>query len=250
MEHKRSIILLSVGIFLCCCHPNRLKSQSGYQNNIYEYYINGNMDKWSSVISDLEKKQPLQLTEQLRLLGYYYGYTGFLTGKNRKKDAGVYIGKAEKIIDEKLKNNPSDATLLAYKGSFLGYKIMVDKKKKFLIGPKSMKYIKKAYETDPENLQAIVDMANFLYYAPGAFGGNKQRAIELYEKAIRKMENTNADSGNWFYLHLLIFLAKHHTEMGNRQKAEMVYDRIRKKEPLLHWIDNKELLNAYFTVDY
>lgn len=49
-----------------------------------------------------------------------------------------------------------------------------DKLKTPILGPLSMKYIKMAYETDPNNIQALSDMGNMLYYAPVVFGGDKQ----------------------------------------------------------------------------
>ncbi len=189
------------------------------------------MDKWESVIKEMENKNYTTEDRQLELLNYYYGYIGYLIGSNQNKKATGYIQKGEKIIDNILKNNPDQIEATAYKGTFTGFKISMDKVKSVTLGPKSLKYINKAYKLDPNNVQAISDKANMLYYAPSMFGGDKEQAFELYKKAIRTIEKQNKTAQNWNYLNLLLGVANHYKQQGKTSEASAFYNKILQQEP-------------------
>lgn len=48
-------------------------------------------------------------TKRKELVGYYYGYIGFLLGNNQKDKAQGYITKGEKHLNALLKSAPNDA---------------------------------------------------------------------------------------------------------------------------------------------
>ncbi len=56
--------------------------------------------------------------------------------------------------------------------------------------------VKKGLETaiklDPENTNAYFGLANWYFYVPGIFGGNKTRAYQMIEKAIKMHPNYTA----------------------------------------------------------
>lgn len=158
-----------------------------------------------------------------------------MIGIDKSKTATLYIKKGEKLIDEILKNDPQNPTANAYKGSFIAFKIAISKLKAVTMGPQSMKYINKANKLDYTNVQALTDKGNMLYYAPSMFGGNKKEAIIYFEKAIKQMEINN-ENNNWFYLYLLTSLAQYNQEMGNKEDALSVYEKILAKEPNLKWV--------------
>lgn len=194
------------------------------------------MDKWSQIISDMESTKLTTVDDKLELIAYYYGQTGYLIGSKQKAQAKSNIAKTEVLIDEVLQAEPSNATALAFKGAFLAYQISLNKLKAPIKGPLSMKYIKMAYGTDPNNIQVLFDMGNMLYYAPTLFGGDKQQGIAYVECAIDAIEKRKLTLKNWQYLNLLVTLARFRTETGENDAARAIYKKLLEIEPNFKWV--------------
>lgn len=222
------LIILGINSFF-------LYSQSDYRKEIYEAYIQGNMQAWEKTIGQMETVD-LSLHGKIELINFYYGYIGYLIGTDQKELAGAYIKKGEKIIHDLLEETPSNATLNAFKGSFISFKIGLNKLKAISLGPQSMRYINQAYNLDPNNVQALADKANMFYYAPSLFGGDKKKAITFYQKAIHQLEENEDTVDNWFYLNLLVQLAQHYEEMKMKKQALSLYEKILRQEPGFVWI--------------
>jgi len=205
-------------------------------NRIYQAYIEGDIDKWLNVLHEMEHAPSLSNEEKQELIGYYYGYIGYLLGTDRKNVAKVYINRGDSLITAILKQSPDQPTVLAYKGSFLGFKMGLNKLRSVTLGPESMRYIKKAYSLDPENAQVITDMANMLYYAPALFGGDKKEALLLYQQAIKRMEDKNETEKNWFYLNSLTNLAQLYESQKQTDLAVELYKKILRIEPEFTWV--------------
>lgn len=232
MERSKYILLIIVTGLLSL---QSLKAQNNYREAIYNTYIDGNMAGWKDIIDEFEKQDLNTLDQQLELLSYYYGYIGYLISYKNKDQADHYIDKGEQLIDRLIEQYPDNATLNAYKGSFMSYRMALSRAKAITLGPQSMKYIDKAITLDPNNIQALTDKGNMLYYAPGIFGGNKKKGIIHYEKAVEMMENTQ-QTNNWFYLNSLTSLAQRYQEMKDNAKAIKTYEKILAKEPNYKWV--------------
>lgn len=234
MERKKyiriRIILISLALLICG------SSRSEYSERIYSAYITGDMNEWENVINEIEEQETLTIREKKELLEYYYGYVGFLLGEGKNSGAKKYITKADDLIYRLENSGSSDAMVLACKGIFLGYKMNLSRIKTPVLGPMCMKYINKAYETDPENIQAIADKGHMLYNAPSLFGGDKKEGIIYLERAVKKLEDTGTAKGNWMYLNILTGLAHYKNSMGDRQGAIDTYEKIIAFEPDYVWV--------------
>lgn len=245
----RSIILLAIAVLTVLPTVIQAQSvqteQSAHRKAIYNAYISGQMDKWVPVMQEIENIPDLTIGKKLELINYYYGYTGYMIDQKENKTANSYIKKAEKLIDQVLKEEPKNAAALAYKGSFISFKMFMNRIKAVALGPESMKYINRAYKTDPQNIQAIVDKGNLLYYAPTMFGGDKEEGLTFFEKAITRMEATpGVTTNNWFYLNILTLLARHYEEQKEYAKADATYRKILTTEPNFKWVKD-ELYPAF-----
>lgn len=232
-EYLRKYLIL-IGLFVV-----RFSVGAQYSTEIYTAYTSGDMDKWEAAVIKMENSSVASLNEKLELLNYYYGYVGYLLGEGEKSKARNYIAKGEKLIDLVLREYPDNVEATAYKGSFTAYEMSISRIKTAVLGPISLHYINKAYKLDPNNLQALVDKANLLFYAPAVFGGDKELAIPLYQRAIQKMENENLNHQNWYYLNLLVVLAQHYEKIGEKEKAVSTYQKILKEEPDFEWVKNE-----------
>jgi len=207
----------------------------------YHAFITGKMERWEPVIRELERMQLSAKHEKFELIRYYYGYAAYLLGMKDKKNAKVYVGKGDKLINSILEQEPSNATALAFKGSFTGFKVALNKWRIITLGPESIKYINRAYKADPNDIQAIIDKANLLYFTPKMFGGNKEESFVFFEKSIAKMEANQHTKGNWYYLALLSLLSEHYEKEGLNEKASALQRKLYNIEPDLKWIKEKIL---------
>ena len=128
--------------------------ENSRQKEIYHAYISGNMTQWATVVKDMENDATIKTVDQkLELIGYYYGLTAYYIGRGNEKMARKIILKADTQLDKLLRIAPKNATLYAFKCSFTGYKISLDKYKVVTLGHESLKYINEAYLLDPSDIQ-------------------------------------------------------------------------------------------------
>lgn len=215
-------------------------SQSAYRDSIYKAYSRGKMDKWYDIMHDCEKNvHQDSLDEQLELLSYYYGYTAWLIGAEKHDTAEVYIDKSEDIIDALLDESPKNPTLVAYKGAYIAFTIGISKLKAIYLGPRSMKYINKSLELDPENIQGNIEKGNSMYYRPSAFGGDKTEAIAYYIKAVKSFEKQGLVVNNWMYINTMTALGQAYEATDQIQLAKLCYEKIIRIFPNFMWVEDE-----------
>lgn len=225
-----------ISLFLICTATISI-GQNAYREPIYLAYVQGDMSRWEAIIRLIEERSDdFSDEERKELISYYYGYISFLLETDQKDKVQDYIIKGEKHLNALLKSAPNDVTALAYKGSFIGFRIGTNKFKALTLGKESISYINRAYKLDSQNVQAILDKGNLLYHMPGMFGGDKKEAVRLYEKAVLRMEKHQNLKQNWLYLNVLTTIARHYEEEKQWQKAVLIYEKILQQEPEFTWV--------------
>lgn len=242
---SRSLILISIFLFsMQVCF-----SQSPYTNPIYKAYSRGKMDTWLVLMNACEKNVNAESSEgQLELISYYYGYTAWLIGAEKFDTAEEYIDKSEVIIEKLLGKSPKNATLMAYKGAYIAFTIGISNFKAIYLGPKSIKYINKSLELDPENIQGNIEKGNSMYYRPSVFGGDKREAIEYYVKAVENFEEQGLDVNNWMYINTMTALGQAYEVTNQIQLAKLCYEKIIRIFPNFMWVEEElypDLLERY-----
>lgn len=236
------ILFLLLTLSFTTCSP--LQSQTERRQHMYQAYVNGQMNTWVQIISKMEKTTGNQtLAWHLELTEYYYGLAGYYIDRKKNSLAAPIISKGQDLLNKLVKKHPDNATILAYKGAFIAYRISLNKFMMVTLGLESLKWLEKAYETDPNNLQAITDRANGYVFTPAAFGGDLDKALLLYQKGIAWYEKRNQANGNWLYLNLLVSTAKAYVRHKQPEKARALYKKALQIEPQFRWVKN-ELLPA------
>jgi tetratricopeptide (TPR) repeat protein len=237
MNKNRTYIRRQLIILLLSSFATIVFAETSYKNSIYNAFINHDIDKWAAIIHTIETNHPpVTVEKKLELIDYYYGYIGYLIGKKQYGNTEKYIIRAEKLIQQVLNVSPKNATAYSYKGSFTGYRIAVNKSKAVFLGPQSSADINKACELDPNNVQAIIDKGNLLYYSPVCFGGDKKEALKYFLKGVRLIEKNNDTCQNWEYLNLLTIIAKVYERLGQNEQAKQTYEKILRHEPDFYWV--------------
>lgn len=215
-------------------------SQTSFSNEIYKAYARGNMSRWLEVMKACEvSTNKTGLQKQLELINYYYGYTGWLVRVNKYELAKQYIDKTDLILDQILADYPLNATAMAYKGAFIAYEIGMSKYKAIFLGEKSIRYIDRGLEIEPDNIQANIEKGNALYYSPSAFGGDKSQSIVYYKIAIKNMEQKQLIKNNWMYLNVMTSLGLAYEATDQIQKAKLCYEKILRIESDFIWVGDE-----------
>ena len=219
-------------------------SESPYKKTIYSAFITHDMAKWEKVIHTIELSNATNTVDQkLELINYYYGYIGWLIGQKKYSPAEKLIPRGEKLINQVLSISPKNATAYSFKGSFLGFKIGIDKCKAIFLGSDSKSNINKAMELDPLNIQAIIDKGNLLYYSPRLFGGDKKEALNYFLKGVKLMERNKETYQNWAYLNLLTMIASVYEKTDKLEDAKLTYEKIIRNEPDIKWVKDELYLS-------
>ena len=234
---KLFVNILVISIFIS--FSIKTYSQSAYNKSIYVAFIHRDMNKWEGVIHSMELSKSLNnIDQKLELINYYYGYIGYLIGKKEFDKAEKLIPKGEKLINQVLQDSPKNATALSFKGSFMGFEIGTCKYKAIFLESESKNYINNALKIDPENIQALIDKGNILYYAPKILGGDKKEALVYFLKGARILEKNKETDQNWVYLNLLSIIASAYEKTDKLGEAKLVYEKILQNEPDIIWVKN------------
>ena len=144
--------------------------------------------------------------------------------------------------------SPKNATLLAYKGAYIAFTIGISNFKAIYLGRSSFRYIDKALEIDPNNIQGNIEKGNSLFYCPVAFGGDKKGAIKYYTKALASIEKQNLVVNNWIYINTMTALAQAYEAINQIEQAKFCYEKIIRILPNFMWVEDElypSLLKKY-----
>ena len=233
---KHTINGLIITLILLTLTPD-VHAESPYKKIIYSEFVNREMYNWGGVIRTMETNKYLKTIEQkLELINYYYGYIAYLIGKKQNDIALNMINKGEKLINQVLHTSPGNPTAYSYKGSFIGFRIGISKFKSIYLGHESSANVGKAYTIDPQNIQAIIDKGNILFYSPALLGGDKEEALHYFLKGARLLEKNKDTDHNWVYLNLLTTTALAYEKINKPQEAKLIYQKILRHEPRFKWV--------------
>ena len=155
--------------------------------------------------------------EKTQWLPYYYAayctiMQAFFEKDNSKKDAiadkaAELITKAETILGKE--NSETDVI----KSEIATAHLMVDPQSRYMTyGPESTENLKKAASLDSTNPRPVLLEAQSKFYTPEAFGGGKDAARPLFEKAATMLESFKPEtdlSPTWGKTSLDYFLSQY-----------------------------------------
>lgn len=219
------------------------ENPAAWRQIMYQAFVNERMDLWLKAMEQMEaeykKRRDADLLFELAMARY--GYTGYSLGTDNKDEARRQISLAEDEI-KKLAGIPRyESSSYALQAAFYAYRISISPWRAVFWGQRSMRLIEQAIEAGPGNPQGWIEHGNAMFYAPSAFGGSKEKAVESYSRAVRLMENNLEDTHKWLYLNTLVGLARSYQETGNLAMARLTYMKILEFEPGFKWVRDRLL---------
>jgi tetratricopeptide (TPR) repeat protein len=209
-----------------------------FNETVYRAYVSDNTQLWEEMLNKGAGSFSFENEDEIYKLSLaYYGLIGNYIGVEKEDEAKKLLSFVEPIVDKMLDRNSKSSRFNALRGALYGFEINLNGYKAMFLGPKSMKHINAAVEIDPENPQAWVEKGNMLYYMPDVVGGDKQKGIESYQKAIELFEKQNNLKNCWLYLNTIVVLGQWYFETNAPQKSMECYQKALAIEPDFKWVE-------------
>ena len=236
MQTKHDFLILLSALLLC---PVFLRAQYS-DKDLYNAYLRRDMDHWKQYL-DANAWQDLSLNEKKRYLNYEYGYIAPAID-TKKPWAEEYLKAFERHVEEMYKcKHISEAHYNMYMSSVCAYDFMLNRGHLFSSGVKSFKHVKKATELAPDDPFVLTLMANVEFYAPSAFGGDKEHALKLFQKARNIFETTTTYEHLWNYASMRLCIAQCYEKTGEVEKAIRTCQEILESIPDFSYIRDEYL---------
>lgn len=227
---KTSILLLSLALTWA-----NAKAQSN--RDPYQAYLSGLASLWESSVVHLQQayKKSNSPEDLFQLAVAQYG---LLNNTMKDSDEGMFdkyvdpsVENLEKLIDIGYRRAESKAMLSA----ITGFKIAYSSWKGMFLGAKAGSLIDEAVKESPNAPLVRKLYANYLYFTPEMFGGDKAKAVSEYQKSTELFEKENV-AGNWLYLDTMAWLGISLSNQDKKVDARSVYEKALSIEPDFNWV--------------
>jgi tetratricopeptide (TPR) repeat protein len=213
---------------------------------VYKAYISGDMSIWKSgmtaILAAYDRSHDACLL--FTLAEARYGYIGFMLGTEKKREVRPLIDTFESDIEKLSKYREYAAETEAFRIALLGFRMGLNPALSVTLGPKALKQIGSAMETDSLNAAVWIEKANSEVYMPAFAGGSKAKAAASFRKALSLFETGEGLSDcNWRYLNTMVLLGQLLEKMEDFAGARDIYKKALSREPEFRWVRD-ELLPA------
>lgn len=204
-----------------------------FEQDLYNSYVEGNMMEWKEIIMEMKASYQEEDRDLLYSLCFaQYGYIGYCIDKEMEKEAKESLKDAKKNVKELEKLYDGRHDILALKGAFLGFQIMMSKFSAMYLAPQTFKLINTASESSDKYYNCSLEIGNMRYFTPKFLGGSKEEAIGYYKNAVRIIENDiKSGKRNWMYINAMLLLANAYYDTDSKDLACQTYERILQYEP-------------------
>lgn len=220
--------ILFVVILFICALCNIEAQQINYKATAFNLFLNGKMSQWPWIINKMFADPKLQNTEgQLEILTYYYGLVGHLMDVGQKKQASENLRKANDLAIKLYKTNPDNPLLLGLMSNLTGFQIALSPLKATTLAKGMMNKAKKSIAKGPNDPYVNILYSNILFYMPGIFGGDTEKALQGYKKALQTMEaDPELKKNNWMYIQLMVTIGVVEEKRENYVEAQKMYRKV------------------------
>ena len=216
-------------IILSLCIVSGGKAQQiDYKATAFNLFLNGKISQWPWVINKMVADPKLQDTEgQLEILTYYYGLVGHLMDVGQKKQASENLRKANELAMKLYKTTPDNPLLLGLMSNLTGFQIALSPLKATTLAKGMMNKAKKSIAKGPNDPHVNILYSNILFYMPGIFGGDTEKALQGYKKALRTMEaDPELKKNSWMYIQLMVTIGVVEEKRENYVEAQKMYRKV------------------------
>jgi tetratricopeptide (TPR) repeat protein len=183
-------------------------------------------------------ERALASDEENYLAHYYLAYTDYNLAVYfmQKKEAGQFqkfSDSSEKILQELINENGSDAESVSLLGSLYGIQIAMNPELGATLGIQNISLTSEALGIAPDNPRVLLQKGISKFNSPEFVGGSKKEAQKYFTQSVEVFEN-HADKKkdiNWGYLNALACLGITQFKLGEYESAIATYKKALDVEP-------------------
>jgi tetratricopeptide (TPR) repeat protein len=196
-------------------------------------------------------ERALASDEDNYLAKYYFAYTDYNLAVYfmQKKEAGQFrkfSDSSEKILQELINENGSDAETVSLLGALYGIQVAMNPGLGASLGSQNIALTSEALGIAPDNPRVLLQKGISKFNSPEFVGGSKEKAIKYFTQSVGVFESQTGDETDidWGYIDALAWLGIAHSSMGDFESAITVYKKALDVEPDFAWIKYDLLPNA------
>lgn len=181
---KRLILSISFLSIFLCSHAQDEKFQQAMEQNISMLNEAKSVDDLTSVAANFER---IANAETTRWQPYYYAALAniFIGFRDEKADKDVLADKADAFISKAISLQPKNSEVYLLKSMAATLHMMVDPMNRWQkYGADMREAMMTARQLDPNNPRTYYWEAQNLMGTPEQFGGGKEKAKPIFEKAV------------------------------------------------------------------
>lgn len=205
--------------FLMAFLMTTLACYAQYTNEqLFNAYLHQDMSVWRNYI-ETAKWEKMSISERKRLINYEYGFIATAIDAEDPKADEYLTHFRQHVAEEYESQHISEAHYCMYMSSINAYDFMLNKSKLFSAGLQSFKLVKRASVLAPDDPYVLTLKANVDFYAPAAFGGDKEAALTLFTRARELFRETEDYKHLWNYASLRLCIAQCYDKKGDSERA-------------------------------
>jgi len=174
----------------------------------------------------------------LGLAEYRLANLGWAEGRRSvRQHINAAIGHLERAIELE----PDSAEALALLGGAYGIKIAVNALTAMTLGSKNQQVRERARELDPDNPRVVLLDAVSYFNTPGAFGGDKEKALELALQAAELFaaeEVSDPELPRWGKEEVWAWIGMIRADADDNAAARQAYEKALEINPDYGWVKN------------
>ena len=195
---------------------------------MYDLFIQQKIPQWGAVLSKMSADKSCGTLEgRHEILCGYYGLVGHLVDKKKKDEAQAYLKTALALSENYRKMYPNDARFKALHANLIGLKIALSPMRAATLASGMLSSAREAYKLAPGDSWVSILYGNILFYMPGIFGGDTEKALQGYKKALQTMEaDPELKKNNWMYIQLMVTIGVVEEKRENYVEAQKMYRKV------------------------
>ncbi|MBR1480354.1 MAG: tetratricopeptide repeat protein [Paludibacteraceae bacterium] len=226
-EHKHTYTARYVVIVLCMLFGLTeagarvpLPPTGPLDTTLLHAYLREEMQVWRTYI-DTTCWETADSVRRLQVLNYEYGFTAYMID-SRPEEAAPYLNRFRSHIrsSEQLLTPARYATYLS---AAHAYTYRLNSTKVLSCAWRSYRLAHRAAETAPDDPLALTLLGNVYFYAPSLLGGDKQRALDCFNRADSLMQTEPESRLLWNYPAMRLCIAQCYEKTGDTAQAAAAY---------------------------
>ncbi|WP_375578979.1 tetratricopeptide repeat protein [Marivirga tractuosa] len=231
---KKFRIILAV-VLMIVINAQLSKAQK-VDSLMYKAYLLSSQSLWESALDQNENDWSLE-----KAIAYYGILNNTMVSSNEEK-FDEFVDPALEYLESLEEQGIHKAEAMALRSSIYGFIMAYSPWKGMYYGPKSSSAIESALEKNSDSPIVNMISGTSLFYTPETFGGDKEAAVEAFEKAIALYEKANYQG--WLYINTLASLGQAYQSIGQKDKAIETFEKALTVEPNFKWVSSQLLPQA------